>query len=134
MELDVRCVEDVAVVDLSGKITVGDGNLVLRERLDELLMDRWSNILLNLGDITYLDSSGLAEMVACYRRARKQEGTVKLLSPSERVRDLLRLTRCDRVFEVYEVEADALASFHPERVARRSSAPGAAAERSIDTA
>ncbi len=82
MTLKVRYVGQVAIVDIRGKITVGKGAVVLRRELLELLNSDRGNILLNLKNTTYVDSCGLSELVACYRRAREQNGMIKLLSPS----------------------------------------------------
>ena len=110
MKLVVRQVGRVAVVDLSGKITLGEGEVVLRERLSELLRDGQRHILLNLESIWYMDSCGIAELVACYKRAKVNNCTVKLLNPSRRVLDLLRITMLDEVFEIYRDETAALCS------------------------
>ncbi len=116
MKLNVHQVGRVAVVDLSGKITIGEGDVVLRERLSEMLRDHQRHILLNLVNISYMDSCGIAELVACYKRAKRHNGTVKLLNPSTRVSDLLRVTMLDEMFEIYRDEAEALLSF-ADRVA-----------------
>ncbi len=111
MRLNVRQVGHVAVVDLAGKITIGEGDAVLREGVFKLLQSDQKQILLNLREVPYMDSSGIGEMVACYKAARDKNGTVKLLSPSERVSDLLQITRLEEVFETYRDEKEALRSF-----------------------
>ena len=78
------------MVDISGKITIGEGDIVLREKVDELLDEGQTQIVLNLEKVTYMDSAGIGELVACYKRAKEKGGTVKLLDPSGKVLDLLR--------------------------------------------
>ncbi len=111
MRLDVRQIGHVAVVDLAGKITVGEGDAVLREGVFELLQSDQKQILLNLRKVPYMDSSGIGEIVACYKAARDKNGTVKLLNPSEKVSTLLQTTRLEEVFEIYRNEKEALRSF-----------------------
>ncbi len=112
MDLTVRYIGHVTIIDIRGKITVGKADVALRLALLELLKGDRRHILLNLEDTTYVDSCGLSELVASYRRAREQNGTIKLMSPRGRVRDLLRLTRLNDVLEVYTDEDTALASFY----------------------
>ncbi len=112
MTLRLRYVKQVVIFDIRGKITVGKGDAALRWVLRELLSNGRRHILLNLENTTYVDSCGLSEIVACYRRARERNGMIKLLSPPGRVRDLLRVTRLDQVLETYAAEDAALASFY----------------------
>jgi anti-sigma B factor antagonist len=111
MKALIRQVGSVAVVDLSGKITIGEGDVVLRDKVHELLESGKTSLLLNLEKVSYMDSAGIGELVACYKRAREKGGTVKLLSPSGKVFDLLQLTKLEGVFDTYSTEKDALASF-----------------------
>lgn len=111
MKVSVRDIGHVAVVDLSGKITIGEGDVILRERVHELLDSGNKHILLNLEKVSYMDSAGIGELVACYKRAKEKEGTVKLLNPSGKVYDLLQLTKLEEVFETYRDEKEALVSF-----------------------
>ena len=111
MKVTVRDIGKVAVVDLSGKITIGEGDVVLRERVSELLDGGKQNILLNLSKVSYMDSAGIGELVACYKRAKEKSGIVKLLNPSGEVYDLLQLTKLEEVFETYKDEKEALVSF-----------------------
>ncbi len=111
MKLNVRQIGHVAVVDLVGKITVRDGDAVLREGVFKLLQSDQKQILLNLRKVPYVDSTGIGEMVACYKAVRDKNGTVKLLNPSEKVSDLLQITRLEEVFETYRDENEALGSF-----------------------
>jgi anti-sigma B factor antagonist len=101
----------VAVVDLSGKITIGEGDVVLRDEVNKLLESDNKSILLNLNGVTYMDSAGIGELVACYKRAAEGGAKLKLLNPSGRVSDLLSLTKLQQVFDIYNEEKDALVSF-----------------------
>jgi anti-sigma B factor antagonist len=111
MKITVRNVGSVSVVDLSGKITIGEGDVILRDKVHELLDSGRKQMLLNMEKVTYMDSAGIGELVACYKRAREKGGMVKLLKPSGKVADLLQLTKLQEVFENFEDEKEALASF-----------------------
>jgi anti-sigma B factor antagonist len=111
MKVTVRQIGNVSVIDLSGKITIGEGDIVLREKVTELLEAGQSRILLNLEKVKYVDSAGIGEIVACYKRARDKGGIVKLLNPSGKVHDLLQLTRLVEVFDTFNDEKEALVSF-----------------------
>ena len=111
MKARVRQVGQVAIVDIEGKITIGEGNMVLRDRVVELLDKGSHAIVLNLERVTYMDSAGIGELVACYKRAKEKGGTVKLLNPSGKVLDLLTLTKLEEVFETYRQEQEAVGSF-----------------------
>ena len=111
MKATIRKIGEVSVIDLSGKITIGEGDVVLRERVGELLDGGERRILLNLEKVKYMDSAGIGELVACYKRAKEKEGTVKLLNPSGKVYDLLQLTKLEEVFDTYRDEKEALVSF-----------------------
>jgi anti-sigma B factor antagonist len=111
LKTSLREVGAVSVLDLSGKITIGEGDSLLREQVHNLLEAGHSKILLNLEAVSYMDSAGIGELVACYKRAREKGGTVKLLRPSGKVQDLLVLTKLEEVFENYPDEKAAIASF-----------------------
>jgi anti-sigma B factor antagonist len=111
MKASLRQVGDVAVLDLTGKITIGEGDVVLRDKVHELLDAGKSKILLNLQGVTYMDSAGIGELVACYKRAREKGGAMRLLNPSGKVADLLQLTKLEQVFDTFRAEQDALKSF-----------------------
>src|SRR5262245_11567218 len=111
MKTSVRTVGSVSVVDLSGKITIGEGDIVLHDKVKELLDSGRTQILLNLEQVSYMDSAGIGELVACFKKARERGGTVKLLRPSGKVVDLLALTKLEQVFEVHGSEAEAISSF-----------------------
>jgi anti-sigma B factor antagonist len=111
MKATVREIGVVSVVDLNGKITIGEGDVLLREKVNELLDQGRSKILLNLEKVKYMDSAGIGELVACYKRAKEKDGTVKLLNPSGKVYDLLQLTKLEEVFDTYRDEKEALVTF-----------------------
>jgi anti-sigma B factor antagonist len=111
MKANVRHIGHVSVVDFTGKITIGEGDVVLRESVQELLDGDRKNILLNLEKVSYMDSAGIGELVACYKRAKEKHGNVKLLNPSGKVYDLLSLTKLEEVFETFKDEKEALVSF-----------------------
>ena len=111
MKTTVRKVGQVSVVDLSGKITIGEGDVVLRDKVLELLDGGHSKILLSLEKVSYMDSAGIGELVACFKKAREKGGTVKLLRPSGKVEDLLQLTKLWEVFEIFDEEKQAVESF-----------------------
>jgi anti-sigma B factor antagonist len=111
MKANVRQIGHVSVVDLSGKITIGEGDVALRNAVQELLDNGNSHILLNLEKVSYMDSAGIGELVACYKRSKEKDGSVKLLNPSGKVYDLLSLTKLEEVFDTFTDEKEALVSY-----------------------
>jgi len=111
MQTAVRHVEDIAIVDISGRITVGEGNVMLRETVRELVEKGKNKILLNLHEVGYVDSSGVGELVKSYTTVKTQGGQLKLVNLSKRVHDLLQLTRLYAVFDIQSDEASAIQSF-----------------------
>lgn len=111
MHVEVRRAGDVVIVDLKGKLTAGLGDQILRDTLDELLAESWRKILLNLSEVSFLDSAGLGELVAGLKTARNLGAELKVLKASERVRTTLSLARLLPLFEVYDDEAEALRRF-----------------------
>jgi len=111
MKVNIRQHGHVSVVDLSGKITIGKGDRILRETVVGLLDESKKDILLNLGKVSYMDSAGIGELVACFKRVADKGGRVKLLNPTGKVYDLFQMTKLDQVFETYTDERDALVSF-----------------------
>ncbi len=101
----------VAIIDLAGRITLGEGSGTVRNAIKDLIDKGERKILVNLGDVSYVDSSGLGELVGAYATVGNRGGTIKLLKAQKSVRDLLQVTKLYTVFEVYEDEAAALASF-----------------------
>ena len=111
MKVNVRTEGAVTLIDLNGKITIGEGDVILREAIEKVLKAGTTKILLNLSKISYMDSAGIGELVACYKRAREKGGELKLLNPSGKVEDLLQLTKLEEIFETFRDEATALKSF-----------------------
>jgi anti-sigma B factor antagonist len=103
--------DGVTVLDLKGKITLGEGSVQVRDAVRGLVGKGKKNILLNLGEVSYIDSSGLGELVAAYTTARNQGAGLKLLQLTKKVHDLLQLTKLYTVFDVYDDEVIAIASF-----------------------
>lgn len=106
-----REVDGVTVVDLSGRITLGEGSVQLRDAIRELISKGQTRILLNLAEVSYIDSSGLGELVSAYTTAKNQGATLKLLKLTKKVHDLLQLTKLYTVFDINDDEASAIASF-----------------------
>jgi anti-sigma B factor antagonist len=101
----------VTVVELSGRIVLGDGSALLRKTIRGLLDDQRSKILLNLADVDYIDSSGIGELVSGFTAVKNRNGDLKLLHLTKKVRDLLQITKLYTVFDVFTDEATALRSF-----------------------
>jgi anti-sigma B factor antagonist len=108
MVLNPRRLDDVVILDLSGRITMGEGTVILRDRIQKLLAAGDRKFLLNLADVDYIDSSGLGELVSSFTTVRNQQGQLKLLNLTRRVQDLLQITKLLTVFEVFNSEAEAL--------------------------
>jgi anti-sigma B factor antagonist len=106
-----RQVGDVTVLDMDGRITIGEGSVALRSAVRRLLEEAKKKILLNLAGVGYIDSSGIGELVSSYTAINKEGGQLKLLSLTQKLRDLLTITKLLTVFDAYDTEAEALASF-----------------------
>ncbi len=111
MKIKTRQVDGITIVDCSGRITLGEGSVVLRDSVRDLLSKGSKQILLNLGDVTYIDSSGIGELVSAYTTVKNQGGDLKLLNLTKKVHDLLQITKLYTVFDVKDDEASAIASF-----------------------
>ena len=111
MKLTTREVSGVSIVDLSGKITLGEGGMALREEVRKLLAAGSKKIVLNLAEVNYIDSSGLGELVSAYTAVKNAGGELKLLNLTSKVRDLLVITKLVTVFDVKDDEAAAVSSF-----------------------
>ena len=111
MKTTSRQVDGVTILDLSGRITLGEGSVQLRDQVRDLLSKGQKRILLNLGDVNYIDSSGLGELVSAFTTAKNQGAQVKLLDLTKKVKDLLQLTKLYTVFDTYDDEAKGIASF-----------------------
>jgi len=111
VNLSTRQVGDVSVVDVAGRITLGEGSSALRDALRGLVSNGRKKILLNLGEVSYIDSSGIGELVSGFTTVTNNGGQLKLLNLAKRVKDLLQITKLYTVFEVHEDEAEAVRSF-----------------------
>ena len=111
MNVKLRHVSGVTVLDLSGKITLGEGSIGLRDAVRDALAAGSKKILLNIGDVTYIDSAGLGELVAAYTSVKNAGGDLKLTNLSKKVKDLLVITKLLTVFDVKDNEKDAIAAF-----------------------
>ena len=113
MTASIRLVGDVSIVDLSGRIVLGEGTAGLRDLVRNLVSEGNKKILLNLRDVNYIDSSGLGELVSAFTSMRKQGGELKLLNLTKRVRDLLQITKLYSFFDITDDEAASVKSFSP---------------------
>lgn len=111
MKASTRQVDGVTIIDLSGRITLGEGSVVLRDTIRNSIGQGMKKILLNLGDVTYIDSSGIGELVSAYTSVRNQGGELKLLNLTKKVHDLLQITKLYTVFDVKDDEATAIKAF-----------------------
>jgi anti-sigma B factor antagonist len=111
MKASTRQVDGVTIVDLSGRITLGEGSVILRDTVREVASKGSKKILLNLGDVSYIDSSGIGELVSAFTSVRNQGGELKLLNLTKKVHDLLQITKLYTVFDIKDDEAGAVASF-----------------------
>jgi anti-sigma B factor antagonist len=111
MKVSNRQVDGVTVVDMSGRITLGEGSVVLRDSIRDLIGKGQKKILLNLGDVTYIDSSGIGELVSAFTAVRREGGELKLLNLTKKVHDLLQITKLYTVFDIKDDEAAAIQSF-----------------------
>jgi anti-sigma B factor antagonist len=111
MKASTRQVDGITVVDLSGRITLGEGSVVLRDTIRDVVGQGHKKILLNLGDVTYIDSSGIGELVSGFTSVRNQGGELKLLNLTKKVHDLLQITKLYTVFDIKDDEASAIAAF-----------------------
>jgi anti-sigma B factor antagonist len=112
MQISERTVDGVVIVDVSGKVTLGDGgDVMLRDKMRSLIQQGEKKVLLNLGEVSYVDSAGLGEIVQSYATVTKNGGKLKLLNVTKRIKDLLSITKLLTVFECHDSEADALKSF-----------------------
>jgi len=111
VKLTIRQVGDVTVIDANGRITLGEGSSTFRDSIKDLTAKGNRKLLLNLGDVSYIDSSGIGEMVSGFTSVTNQGGQLKLLNLTKRVKDLLQITKLYTVFEVFDDEAAAVRSF-----------------------
>lgn len=111
MKSSTRQVDGVSIVDLSGRITLGEGSTMLRDIVRDMIAKGNKKILLNLGDVTYIDSSGIGELVSAFTTVRNGGGELKLLNLTKKVHDLLQITKLYTVFDIKDDEATAIQSF-----------------------
>jgi anti-sigma B factor antagonist len=111
MKVSNRQVDGVSIVDMSGRITLGEGSVVLRDTIRDMVGKGNKKILLNLGDVTYIDSSGIGELVSAFTAVRREGGELKLLNLTKKVHDLLQITKLYTVFDIKDDEASAIKSF-----------------------
>ena len=111
MKANTRRVEGVNIIDLSGRITIGEGTVILRDAVRALQQKNERHILLNLAEVSYIDSSGIGELVSSFTTSRNQGGKLRLLHLTKKVHDLLSITKLLTVFEVFDDEAKAIQSF-----------------------
>lgn len=115
MQIVEREREGIVIVDCAGQLVAGESTGAVRERLSQLVGAGSIRLILNLGGVTYIDSSGLGALVMCFSTARRAGGTMKLLNLSRRSIELIVLTRLEMVFEVFNEEQSAVNSFFPDR-------------------
>lgn len=111
MKITERQVKDVTILDLEGKILIGEGDDALREAVTRVVDSGKSKVILNLAEVPYVDSAGLGEIVRCYTTVSRKNGRLKLLNLTKKIRDLLSITKLLTVFETFEDEAEAVNSF-----------------------
>jgi anti-sigma B factor antagonist len=111
MQIEERAVGDVVVLDLKGRVTLGDGDELLKDKVNSLVNRGFKKIVLNLAEVPYVDSAGLGEIVRTYTTVSRQGGSLKLLNLTKRISDLLAITKLLTVFETFDTESDAIKSF-----------------------
>ncbi len=116
MKVQERRIGDVVVIELSGQLTLGDGLSRLRDKINSVLLEGFRNIVLDLGDVRYIDSGGLGELVASLTSVTRENGSLKLVSVGRRSKDLLATTKLLTVFDTYDTEGEAINSFQSEQV------------------
>jgi len=113
MKTKIRDVGDVRVLDLEGKITIGAGDVELRKQVEDAVTAGKVHLLLNLAGVSHIDSSGIGEMVGCFTTLTRKGGKMKLLNLTQKINDILQVTQLITVFDVFDNEAEAIASFKP---------------------
>jgi anti-sigma B factor antagonist len=111
MKIETRTIGDIQILDCSGKITLGEGTMTVRNAVRDILKNNGKKIILNLSDVNYIDSSGVGELVSTYTTVTNSGGKLKLLNLTKKIQELLAITKLLTVFEVHESEQAALASF-----------------------
>jgi len=116
MEIEQRTVGEIVILDLRGKITLGEGDELLKDKVNSLVNQGHKKVILNLAAVPYIDSAGLGEIVRTYTTVSRQGGSLKLLNLTKRITDLLAITKLLTVFETYDTENDAVRSFSAAKV------------------
>ena len=116
MQIEERSAGDVMILDLKGKITLGDGDELLKDKISSLIQQGRKKLVLNLAEVPYIDSAGLGELVRTYTTVSRQGGSLKLVNLTKRITDLLSITKLLTVFETFDAEKEAVASFQSARV------------------
>jgi anti-sigma B factor antagonist len=111
MQIDERTIGDVVVLDLKGRVMLGEGDEILKDKVNSLLNQGRKKIVLNLAEVPYIDSAGLGEVVRTFTTVSRQGGSLKLLNLTKRITDLLAITKLLTVFDTYDSEQDAVQSF-----------------------
>jgi anti-sigma B factor antagonist len=111
MKISTREVKDVSIIDLSGRLTMGEACAAIRDEIHDEIGHGTRKILLNLADVSYIDSAGLGELTAAFTSMKNRDGRLKLLNLTRRIHDLLQITKLYTVFDVYDDEKKAIASF-----------------------
>lgn len=111
LNISERQAGDITILDLDGKVTIGEGSIALRGTIRRLLGEGKNKILLNLGSVGYVDSSGIGELVSSFTAVKKEGGILKLLNLTQKIQDLLAITKLLTVFDVFDNEGDALSSY-----------------------
>ncbi len=111
MKIETRTVGDVTILDCSGKITLGEGTMAVRNTVREILKNGGKKIVLNLAEVNYIDSSGIGELVSSYTTVTNQGGHLKLLNLTKKIHELLAITKLLTVFQTYDNEQTAIGSF-----------------------
>jgi anti-sigma B factor antagonist len=112
MKVAIRQVDGITILDLSGRITLGEGSIILRDSVHDALDKGSKNILLNLAQISYIDSSGVGELVSAFTSVKNAGGELKLLNLTQKVHDLLQITKLYTVFDIWDNEASAITAFN----------------------
>jgi anti-sigma B factor antagonist len=116
MVIEERVIGDVTILDLKGKMTLGEGDELLKDKINSLIHQGQKKLLLNLEGVPYIDSAGLGEIVRTYTTVSRQGGNLKLVNLTKRITDLLSITKLLTVFETFDSEAEALKSFQAAKV------------------
>ncbi|MCE2514278.1 MAG: STAS domain-containing protein [Acidobacteria bacterium] len=111
MTIEERPTGDVMILDLKGKLTIGDGDELLKDKINSLVQQGHTKLILNLADVPYIDSGGLGQVVRTFTTVKQHNGSLKLMNVTKRIEDLLAITKLLTVFDVFETEQDALQSF-----------------------